>query len=411
MFFGWWIVVLMFIAGAFCSATIWYGFTAFFEPLVEEFGWSHTAISFAASFRGAEHGLMAIAVGFLLDKWGSRKVIFFGSLLICIGFLMLSRVNTLYVLYISFVIISIGATGFDSLVGHTLVARWFHRRVGLALGIVGTGMAAGSFCLPGIVYLIDAIGFRLTYFIFGIMAIIIGTITALFVRNRPQDLGYGPDGIPLNETQPSRKISESQNSFSQNEYTFKQAISTLPFWIVTYVCSAYLIGVITVITHVMPYLEFSGYSRYSASLIALAFPLMSIIGRLSLGWSLDMINPKLVLILATVGQITGLVLFAYAHVVSLLIASVIIYGTSWGGFNILRVGILRYYYGTHSIGSILGLCFGLSSFISMIGPVVGGWIYDTTGSYYLVWLILAIPFVIAMPLVLLMKDKSSLHSI
>ena len=116
MFYGWWIVILVFFAGVFGGATIWYGFTAYFDPLINEFGWSYTAISIAASLRSAEVGLLDAPVGFLIDRWGSRRIVFVSSILVCIGFLMLSRVNSLTTFYIAFAIIACGATGFGSVV-------------------------------------------------------------------------------------------------------------------------------------------------------------------------------------------------------------------------------------------------------------------------------------------------------
>ena len=105
MFYGWWIVIFVFLASAFGGATIWYGFTAYFDPLINAFGWSYMAISLAASLRGAEVGLMDVIIGFLIDRLGGRRIILAGSVLVGIGYLMLSRINSLTTFYISFLII------------------------------------------------------------------------------------------------------------------------------------------------------------------------------------------------------------------------------------------------------------------------------------------------------------------
>jgi len=112
MFYGWLIVALFFFAGAFSGATIWYGFTAFFDPLMDEFGWMEVA-------------LLDVFVGFLLDRFGSRRIILAASILICLGFLMLSQVHSLTTFYLSFVLIACGATGFGGLVCAWIVSRWF----------------------------------------------------------------------------------------------------------------------------------------------------------------------------------------------------------------------------------------------------------------------------------------------
>ena len=123
MFYGWWIVILSFIIGTYGGATIWHSFTTFFAPLIEEFGWSYTAISLAASLRGAEFGLMDVVVGFLVDRFSIRRIVLFGSIVVGIGWLILSRVNSLSTFYISFFIISTGAGGIAGVVFITLLTR------------------------------------------------------------------------------------------------------------------------------------------------------------------------------------------------------------------------------------------------------------------------------------------------
>ena len=88
IFYGWWIIILIFMIAAYGGATIWYGFTTFFSPLVNEFAWSYTAISVAASIRGAECGLMDVVVGFLVERFSIRRIVFISSILVGIGWLI-----------------------------------------------------------------------------------------------------------------------------------------------------------------------------------------------------------------------------------------------------------------------------------------------------------------------------------
>jgi len=406
MFYGWLIVIFMCLAGAFGSATVWYGFTAFFDPLIEEFGWSYTAISIAASFRGAEHGLITIIVGFLIDQYGSRRIILVGSLLVGLGFLLLTQINSLVLFYASFVVISVGVTGVDSVVAQSLIARWFRKRLGLALGIAASGLAAGGLAIPGIVYLLESIGLRPVFLIFGLGAIIIGTTTAYVVRNQPQDLGYGPDGVPLYKNEPVLKHLNNIDipAVGSKDHNFKKAILKRPFWTVTFVTFAYFFSVMTIITHIMPYLESVGYSRYEASIVAMALPAMSIVGRLGMGAISDFVNHKLILVIAVIGQAVGILFFANANIFPLLVLSVFFSGISWGGINVLRVVILRDYYGRASLGSLLGLCIGLGAIGGVAGPLIGGVLFDMTGDYNTTWLIIMGLFIITLPLLITLRD-------
>lgn len=101
-FYGWWIVVASFFMFLICGGIIAYGFTTFFNPIAEEFGWSAAQISFAFSLRSIEFGIMAPLVGFLMDKVGVRKIIIFGMAVSGLGFLLMSRTNSLLFFYGAF---------------------------------------------------------------------------------------------------------------------------------------------------------------------------------------------------------------------------------------------------------------------------------------------------------------------
>ena len=74
IFYGWWIVLAGFLIGLYVGSVVFFGFTAFVEPLKREFGWTYTQISLAASLRGLEMGIFAPLVGFLADRFGSRRL-------------------------------------------------------------------------------------------------------------------------------------------------------------------------------------------------------------------------------------------------------------------------------------------------------------------------------------------------
>ena len=81
IFYGWWIVGACFVISFYVAGVVYFGFTAFFEPIANEFGWSYTQISFAASLRGIEVGLLSPAVGILIDRLGPRWIMFGGAIL------------------------------------------------------------------------------------------------------------------------------------------------------------------------------------------------------------------------------------------------------------------------------------------------------------------------------------------
>ena len=406
MFYGWWIVVLSSVSMAFISATVWYGFTTYFDPLINEFGWSYTAISVAASLRGLETGLLDIAIGFLVDRFGGRRIILVGSVLTSIGFLMLSQVNSLVIFYVSFLIMVIGVAGISPVVFLSLVSRWFRRRLGLAVGLAVAGGGVGGLALPGIVYLLDLMGFRTVFIVFSIASLIIGVITAYLVRNRPEDMGLGPDGEAFEAdtaTLPDKHPPSTHISTLAKDHTIRAAISKPTFWVIAYISAVMTFSVIMVSTHIMPYLEHIGYSRYIASIAAMMVPLVSTAGRLGIGWLSDYISRKVMLGLMALGQGIALFIFLYAQVPFILFLSVILFSICYGGIVVLRVGALRDCYGSAQIGSLIGLCMGLGHISSVGGPVLAGWLFDTTSNYSPAWIVGSALLFVGVPLALTMN--------
>jgi len=413
VFYGWWMVILGFIVSAYGGATIWYGFTAFFDPLIREFAWSYAAISLAASIRGAEFGLMDIAIGFLIDRFSIRRLMLGGLILVGAGWIILSRVNSLGIFYTSFFIISTGASTISSVVFLTLLTRWFNKRLGLAIGIAMSGFGIGGLAVPGIVYLLDIFGFRTVFLFFGASAIIIGFVAAYFIRDWPSDVGARTDGIPITSSEPLSehiKPDTLRDASSKNDYTFKQAISTPAFWIISYVNIASVFALMMASTHIMPYLEHLGYSRHTSGFVAMIIPSVSIGGRFFAGWISDKISFRKVMLIALLGLFAGISLFIYSNIFFILIISVILLGVSYGSVVVVRPIALRRYYGVTSIGSIMGLCMALTMIGCTAGPLVAGWIFDVRNSYNLAWLVAGIILLASIPLVAIMRQPGLITS-
>ena len=155
VFYGWWIVGTGFLIWLLTGGFFVLGFTAFFEPIVNDFGWSYTQLSLAVSFRGVEVGLFAPLVGFLVDRWGPRRLLFLGIFLTGFSFFFLSRITSLGMLYGGFVILAVAGSSNSPTVTFTTLANWFRKRLGIATAIAGSGFALGGLLVPLVVKLID----------------------------------------------------------------------------------------------------------------------------------------------------------------------------------------------------------------------------------------------------------------
>ena len=125
VFYGWLVVGACFLIVLINGGFFYFGFTAFFQPLAEEFGWSYAQTSIAASIRGVEAGLLAPLFGVLVDRWGSRRLVFGGVVTAGLGLILLSRITSLDTYYGVFVLIAAGMSGLNYTVLLPAIVNWF----------------------------------------------------------------------------------------------------------------------------------------------------------------------------------------------------------------------------------------------------------------------------------------------
>ena len=390
IFYGWWVVGASLLITLPMAGFVTFGFTAFFEPIVSEFGWSYTQISLASSFRGVEAGLLAPLIGLVVDRWGPRRLMFGGAFIIGLGLIFLSRINSLGMFYGAFVIMTIGTSACSPTVVMTAIANWFRRKVGMATAIAGCGFALGSLMVPVVVRLIDAFGWQTAIFILGVGMWIIGLPLSLLIRHKPEQYGYLPDGEQMSAVIHHGDAVPSP-AYEVN-ISMKQALKSRALWHIGLALALMHLPLGAVILHVMPYLSSVGVSRLTASLVATATPLVSIIGRFISGWLGDKFDKKLVTTGFTPLICFGLLFFMYAssEAMWVLVPFIILFGIGWGGTGTLRAALLREYFGRRSFGAIFGLTMGMTAVGTVIGPLFAGWVFDNWGSYHVAWVVFTV---------------------
>ena len=192
---------------------------------------------------------------------------------------------------------------------------------------------------------------------------------------------------------------------TETKITVRQALKSPTFWRISVAFLIHVTVLSTTVIHIMPYLENIGVDRYRASLVAMAMPLISISGRLGFGWLGDKMDRRRVALISFVLMGLGMLFFdlAASAGIWLLLPFLLLFGIGYGGSNISRATLGRIYFGRSNIGLILGLTVGISRLGGIIGPYLGGWMYDRLGSYQGIWyffaglLVIAIISVLTMP--------------
>jgi MFS family permease len=399
IFFGWWVVLACFLIAVYVGGACFFGFTAFFEPIVAEFGWSYTQVSVAFSLRGLEMGILSPIIGFLVDRFGSRKLAFSGVLIAGSALILLGLTKSVLMFYGAFFLLGLGAGGCGSTVLMTAVAQWFRKNVGKAMGIVTCGFGFGGILIPLIVWLIDLLGWRTALIILGLGLWALGIPLSLFIRDKPELYGYMPDGeITVGET-------SDHGSREVDEGSFREALKDGNFWKISFADAIRMMISAAVITHVMPYLSSIGVSRSMAAFVATSIPLLSIIGRFGFGWLSDIFDKRYILSVAHFLLGIGILAFSSLHEGWLLLPFLFLFPPALGGCIALRGAIVREYFGRSFFGRLLGIVLGMAAIGGIIGPLAAGWTFDAVGDYRPIWLSFGGATVAAVVLTLRLKSR------
>lgn len=391
IFYGWWIVIDCFAIAIMTSGLVVYGFTAFFDPIIEEFGWSYAAVSLAVSLRGVETGLISPVLGFLVDRWGAKWILFTGTLLTGLGLIILSRVTSLAQFYGAFIVVAISTSFCGPGVVNPVINHWFRRNLGKATGILAAGFALGGLLVPVIIKLIDSYGWREALVILGVCCLVICVPLALIIRHKPEQHGSMPDGDIGSLDNKSINIKNPELDLIPAEINMgvSQVLKSRTFWHITLAFALQYLVISAVLVHIMPFLNTVGIPRSTASFFAGAIPVFSVIGRLGSGWLSDKFSSKRVAVVSFAFVCLGTLLFDYVTSITLwiLVLAVILFSVSYGCANTLRAVLPREYFGKSRFATVFGFLLGILALGSMLGPYLAGWTFDIWKSYHYAWIL------------------------
>lgn len=395
IFYGWWIVFAGFLISFYISSILFFGFTAFFEPLVKEFGWSYTEVSFAASLRGLEMGLFAPLFGYLVDRFGTRKISFLGVITTSFGLMLFASVRSLPMFYAAILIVGMGAGACTSVVTMTAVANWFSKNVGKAMGLLSAGFGASGLFVPVVVWLIDTQDWRGALIILALILLIGGIPLSFVLRTRPETYGYLPDG--------AKATGEDSEPPPEINGNFREILKTGSFWYINITEGLRLMALAAVVIHIMPYLSTLGFPRTKAGYIAAGMPLISLLGRFALGWLGDIYDKRLIIAWGHGFMAAGIIALLFVANEFALFLFLLLFSVGFGGIAALRGAMIREYYGRESFGKFIGITLGSGSLGGVVGPTLTGFIYDVQGSYLLAWIIFFVVLVASLLLTLKIK--------
>ncbi|MBN1474841.1 MAG: MFS transporter, partial [Syntrophaceae bacterium] len=405
IYWGWYIV-----AGAFMVMAVNYGarycFGIFVKPLALEYGWSRSVISLAATINMLVYSIGAIFVGRKLDKVAPRWIMTAGAIIAAAGFVLTGFANSPLTLYLTYgLLVGLGATGMGVVICSSSVGKWFIKMRGLALGLATMGISFGTMTLTPLAGFINKhFSWRVGMFILGAVILIVGVTISQFLmrKTQPEDYGLLPDGDKI--ILPGQKIVAPVASKISLKIIFRDS----RFWTIAICQSMIVMVIMSVFVHQVAYAVGNKIGSVAAASSLAAVSMTGFIGQFFFGWLSDrMRDPKYAYFIGITFLLCGMVLLNYSDSVSRLYLFAVIYGFGYGCIAPILPILVSDRFGRHILGSIYGLLTFFVGFIGSLGPILGGIIYDTFGSYTYLWMFNTIILAITSLIVLTLKKTQT----
>ncbi len=382
LFYGWWVLFAAVALQILIATFMMQSFGAFLALIKDEFTWSKTDISSAFAVQQIVGGVLGPFVGWLLLKFGSRRVIRFGIAIFALSVYLLSKISSLQGFYLVVVLIAVGSSTSGFLPLNTLIVQWFEKRRAMALALMQTGINAGGFLVPVVTWSLASNGWRFTAIAYAVIILLVGIPLTFVIKNKPEDMGLVADGLSAAE--------QSLKKYVANELSAQEALKTRAFWFIAFGHSSALMIVFAVMVHLVLYLtEDLGFGLAKAGSVFALLTAFTIIGQLLGGYFGDRINKRLIASMAMLGHALGLVILVYAKNYYWIIAFSVFHGLAWGFRGPIMQAMRADYFGRKSFGQIMGFSTPILTLGIATGPLIAGYLADKYANYQIGFLVLA----------------------
>src|SRR6266850_6537015 len=375
IFYGWW-VVAAFSAMTFMSTGVRHAVGPFLKPIVADLGLDRASFSAVIALSLFLYGVFMPIAGIALDRFSVRVVTSVGTVVLVISLVLTAMVHNVWEFALVYgVPVPLGLAGTGPVIASGVVARWFSKRRGTALSVLGSASMTGmSLLVPAVTWLIISSGWRVTYmFIAGAMLVVLLPLCLWVLRDSPESVGLLPDGGTARPGTVSAPI---------ERVTGGEALQTLAFWQLagSFFTCGFSMSLLS--AHGIPMLTDHGYSPMFASWA------LGVLGGSAIGFTVmlgalsDRLGRRPVLAAIYAGRVfifAGFFLIRDNPMAILAVA--VLGGITMAGTGSMTSALTADIYGRFSVSSVFGLIFLVHQTGSALGSWLAGSLFESTGGY------------------------------
>ncbi|MDP6564818.1 MAG: MFS transporter [Alphaproteobacteria bacterium] len=373
VFFGWWVVAASFTI-VLLGFGVAYSFASFFDALEGEFQASRADISLIFSIAGFLYFSLGAVSGPISDRFGSRRTVAFGILLIAAGLFAASLAGDIWQVYLSYGIAVGVGIGFIYVPSIGVVQRWFVRQRGLASGLASAGIGVGTLLAPPFCkFLVDMVGWRGAFQILAGSILLLGWLAAWTLHTSPAARSLHPDG----------DAAPAGAETAVGGHNLRFVLRTRLFWLLFTASTLLSFGLFVPFVHLAKYTVDHGHPETFAILMVSLIGLGSMSGRFLLGGLADRFGRHRSMIAMYAGVALSHVWWLMSDDLWALALYAVAFGLFYGGYVALAPALSADFFGGRYVSSIIGVLYSGTALGNLIGPVAAGMAYDLTQGYSL----------------------------
>lgn len=387
---GWKIVAFTATAQFFSVGIGYYTFGVYLKPLTEALDASRFEISLAISFQMV---LMAVLSPFavrLLTEHSLRAMMLTGVGLLSLGLVIASQATSVWHLYLGFSIaVGAGVALTSNLPCNMMLANWFTRRRGTALGISQAGITfSGVVLVPLATWLVTTFDWQTSFLVFAVLTpVLLGPLVWKFAIRAPEDVGLNPDGALVAAPQVSTE--------GEREWTFARAVRTRDVWLISLIAGPCYMAIAAIVIALPSHGTDLGLSPMHASWTVLVTTLFGAIAKPLAGTAADYLPKRGVVAVAIALQVAATLLLLMADGLLMLCAAGALFGLGYGGIAPLWSLLLADRFGVHAFAKVMGASMPMTMPFNLIGLPLTTLVFGMTGSYLPAFALLLIGYAVS----------------
>jgi MFS family permease len=381
-YYGWVIVTVSGLSGAFISGTTSWGLGIFVTPMQQEFGWNRTLFFLPLAVGALVSAAAGPLFGPAFDKRHGVRIAFAVGVVIFAGSLIAMR-NVSGFTYYLLVYGVLGGIGQFALIStRAILPKWFIRKRGRAFATTGSITSLGPLIFPpALQIMITTIGWRDTWMVVGIAFLVLMIPATTLIIRSPEDLGLHPDGdTPITSTTPQATVHSA--AATEISYTRHEAARTLRFWLLIAAVVAGTVSLRGMIPNIQPFLVHQGLSATAASFSFSVYAVTTIVSAFIWGTFADRHGARGPFLGLTVVMATSMGLLWIVDAQPIMFAAMAYLGVGANAFFIMGGLFVANSFGRAHYGGISGLFQPFNSAATYSGPLLFGVLYDLTNNSY-----------------------------